>query len=615
MSRSLKALVTSVMEGWRPPRKMTLSEWADGYAYLSPESSAEVGKWHTLPYQRAMMDAVTDPKIERLVIMKSARIGYTKMLNHGIGYYIHQDPCTIMVVQPTDQDAEDYSKDDIGPMFRDTPVLQGLVSEDKSRSSSNTLRKKLFPGGQLLLTGANAPSGFRRVTVRILLFDEVDGYPPTAGTEGDQIRLGIRRTETYWNRKIIMGSTPTVQGASRIEEHFEHTDQRRYFVPCPFCGHMQFLRWSLIKWEKGRPDTARYECAECHQLIDHSMKRWMIERGEWRPTAKGNPGYAGFHIWAAYSYHPNATWANLAQEFEEVHDKPEQLKTFVNTVLGETWKDKGEAPEWERLYERRESYRKNVIPKGGLVLTAFIDVQKDRLECEIVAWGRNFESWSVDYRVFMGDTSSLDSPCWEDAARMLSEQWVCESGGNMMLDKLGIDSGYNTQTVYNWVRKQDQTRVICTKGQETAPAIINQPRVLEVRENGKRIYRGVRVWFIGTNVAKSELYGWLRQTRDPEKPNPSGWCHFPEYDGEFFKQLTAEQTVARVVRGYRKYIWEKTRERNEALDCRIGNRAIAALIGIDRWTEEQWSARESAFARPVDTVAKTKRRRESSFWR
>lgn len=613
-SPALSRLVASAMSGFRPPKRLTLSEWADQHAYLSAESSAETGKWRCFPYQKGMMDAVTDRTIEQIVVKKSARVGYTKcMVDLPIAYHIHQDPCPIMVVQPTINDAEDFSKDDITPMFRDTPCLQGLVAEEKSRNSGNTMRKKLFPGGQLLMIGANSPTGFRRVTIRVVIFDEVDAYPPTAGAEGDQIKLGEKRTDTYWNRKIIKGSTPLIEGSSRIDEDFKRTDQRYYYVPCPHCGHYQVLRFPQIKWEKGRPETAKYECEHCRKLIDHSKKVWMIERGEWRATAQGRPGWAGFHIWAGYSYSPNSTWAKIAEEFEEVQGNPEKLKTFVNTVLGETWKDKGEAPEWEHLYERREEYQRNTVPRGGVVLTAFADVQKDRLEVEIVAWGKERESWSIDYRVFPGDTSQLDNECWQQLSSLLSEQWKAESGHTLMIEKLGVDSGYETNVVYSWCRKQDVSRVVCTKGVETAPAIINQPRAVEVRESGKRIARGVKVWPIGTNIAKSELYGMLRQKRDPEKPLPAGWCHFPEYDSEYFKMLTAEQTVARIIRGYRKYQWEKTRERNEALDCRIGNRAMSVLLGVDRWSDEEWKRRENA-PRTANKQPKQKKRRESSFW-
>lgn len=613
----ISSLVGTIMEGFRPPRKLTLSEWADEYAYLSAETSAESGKWHSYPYQRGIMDAITDRNIERVVIMKSARVGYTKIINHAIAYHIHQDPCPMMVVQPTDQDAEDYSKDEIGPLFRDTPVLQDLVAEDKSRTSTNTLRKKIFPGGQLLLVGANAPTGFRRVTVRVVFFDEVDGYPAEAGTEGDQIRLGIRRTDTFWNRKIILGSTPTTKGYSRVENYFELTDQRRYFVPCPFCGHMQYLRFPQFKWETGKPETTKYECEKCQELIDHSQKGWMIERGEWRATSKGKPRYAGFHVWAAYSYSPNSTWADIVSEFLETKDDPTQFKTFVNTVFGETWEEKGEAPEWQRLYERRELYQLNVVPKDAFVLTAFCDVQKDRLEVEVVAWGRNMESWSIDYRIFPGEPyKSPDDVSWERLTVMLSEQWPREDGGHMMLERLGVDSGYATQTVYTWARRSDPLRVIVTKGMERGALLISQPREVDVRDarRKKRIYRGLKVWHIATNLAKSEVYGWLRMVRDPDQPVPWGWCHFPEYDAEYFKQLTAEQVVSKVVKGYRKYIWQKVRERNEALDCRVGNRAMAALVGIDRWTEEQWEERRKILTVGEQPKPVRRQERRSSFW-
>ena len=231
---------------FKPPKKLSLSQWADNFAYLSAESSAEGGRWRTLPYQKGIMDAITDPKVEQVTVMKSARVGYSKILNHIIGYHIHQDPCPIMVVQPTIDDATGYSKEEVSPMLRDTKCLHGLVSDPKAKDGSNTLLQKNFPGGTLSLVGANSARGFRRVSRRIVLFDEVDGYPASAGTEGDQIKLGIRRTEYYWNRKIVAGSTPTIKDFSRIERLFNQTNQMRYFIPCPECGHMQYLRWSNI---------------------------------------------------------------------------------------------------------------------------------------------------------------------------------------------------------------------------------------------------------------------------------------------------------------------------------------------------------------------------------
>ena len=244
---NLLTLEQSAFGSFKPPKKLSLSDWADEYAYLSAESSAEGGRWKTLPYQKGMMDAITNPDVEQVTIMKSARVGYSKILNHVIAYHIHQDPCPIMVVQPTIEDATGYSKEEIAPMLRDSKCLHGLVSDAKAKDGQNTLLQKQLPGGTLSLVGANSPRGFRWVSRRIVLFDEIDGYPASAGTEGDQIKLGIRRTEYYWNRKIVSGSTPTVKDFSRIEKMFLQTNQQRFYVPCPHCGHMQYLRWAQFK--------------------------------------------------------------------------------------------------------------------------------------------------------------------------------------------------------------------------------------------------------------------------------------------------------------------------------------------------------------------------------
>ena len=322
---TIERLERAAYSAFKPPRRLTLSEWADTYAYLSVESSAEGGRWHTLPYQKGIMDAISDPLIEQVSLMKSARVGYSKILNHVIAYHIHQDPCPLMLVQPTIEDAQGYSKEEIAPMLRDTPCLAGLVSDAKAKDGANTILQKQFPGGTLSLVGANSPRGFRRVSRRVVLFDETDGYPPSAGTEGDQIKLGIRRTEYYWNRKIVAGSTPTIKDFSRIERLYTQGDQRRYFVPCPHCNRMQYLRWAQMTWSDNDPLTAAYKCESCNELIPHSKKRWMVERGEWRSTVPGNGKHVSFHIWAAYSYSPNATWSNLVEEFLESKSDAEQL--------------------------------------------------------------------------------------------------------------------------------------------------------------------------------------------------------------------------------------------------------------------------------------------------
>lgn len=637
-------LAAEVANYWRPPPDLNLSEWADDHAVLSSESSAETGKWTTLAYQRGIMDAITDAHTEQVSVMKSARVGYTKIINHTCGYYMHHDPCPVMVVQPTDGDAEGYSKDEIAPMLRDTPVLAGLVAE--SRDSGNTMLLKSFPGGVLQLVGANSPRGFRRVTRRVVIFDETDGYPQSAGPEGDQIRLGIMRTLTFWNRKIIAGSTPTLEITSRIARLFEKSDQRYYYVPCPECDHKQVLKMGNLRWEKGKPETVLYYCEGCGVGIPHHRKAWMIEEADRRQRAgeagigwvatKPFAGHAGFHIWAGYSYAPNATWAHLAAEWDACQDNIEELKTFVNTVLGETWKGKGDAPDWQRLYDRRERYEPNTLPNVPVLMFAGADVQKDRIEVEIVAYGDRRESWSIDYRVFPGDTSNIeaaDSP-WRGLEALLNETWAHDNGALMTLRMLTVDAGYNTNAVMSWVRKKPASRVIAGMGRDDMALAIGQPQAVDVTTGGKKKARGAKQWPIGTNLLKTELYGWLKQERPTAESGidyPHGYCHFPQYGEEFFRQLTAEEVAAKVVRGYKRYIWQKTRERNEALDCRVYARAASILCGVDRIATEQWQQmavdvgltqvavpaprQDPPAAAPTETVNGVQiERRKSNYW-
>lgn len=604
-------VLAEVRQAWRPPPRLTLSQWADRHAMLSAESSADVGRWRTIPYQRGIMDAITDRHYESVSVMKSARVGWTKILNHTVGYHAHHDPCPIMVVQPTIGDAEGYSKDEIGPMIRDTPVLHDLFPEPGKRDSGNTILHKLFPGGQVRMVGADSPRGFRRVSMRVVAFDEVDGYAATAGEEGDQLRLGIMRTLYFWNRKILAGSTPTLDSTSRIKRRFEAGDMRYYFVPCPHCDHKQVLKWENLRWPKGNPDAAAFACTGCGAEIGYQYQRWMIEQADLRQQAgeegigwvatnpDGEPRHASFHIWAAYSYSPNATWGQLAREWLASHKNTEERKTFVNTVLGETYKGEGEAPDWKRLYDRRDRYRIGTIPIGGILVVAGVDVQKDRLEVEIVAYGRELRSWSVEYRVIPGDTSKLsgeESP-YRQLDALLAEVFPHAGGGEAKIHRLAIDAGYNTSTVYQWVARQAPGKVIAVDGRgDSYKLIIGQPKAVEVTVRGKRKSRAVKLWPVGGGQVKTELYGWLRQERPTEEsgdPYPFGYCHFPEYPEEYFKGLTAEEVVPRLVKGFRRYQWEKVYERNEPLDCRIYARAAAALEGMDRWTEEQWSEREA----------------------
>lgn len=577
----------------RPPRRLHLSEWADENFVLSPESAAVPGPWRTLPYQVEVLNAISDPAVEQVTVMKSARIGFTLMMSAAIGYLIEHAPSSMLIVQPTVDDAKNYSKETIAPMLRDVPVLAGIMVRDGEergpKDPSATLRHKSFPGGVLSLIGANSGAGFRRVSRRVVMFDEVDAYPPSAGSEGDPINLGIKRTEAFHDRKIIAGSTPLTAGASRIEEMFDEGDQRRYHVPCPQCGHMDILafhegeRGHVMRWPEGKPEEAFFVCRAAGCVIEHQHKRWMVERGTWVADRPGGR-HRSYHIWSAYSYSPNASWGQIAADYLAAKKGgPEKLRTFVNTTLGETWKDKGEAPEWERLYQRREHYLIGSVPTGVAFLTAGVDVQKDRLVYEVVGWSLAKENWSIEAGVLLGDTST-DAP-WLQIDALLGRTFTAADGEALSIRMLAIDSGYNTQQVYGWARRYPMSRVIACKGKADARALIGTPSAVEVTTRGRRFGAAYRVWIVGVAIAKTELYGWLRLPAPADGVAASpGFCHFPEYDEEFFKQLTAEQLITITNRkGYTTLEWQIIPGReNHWLDCRVLARAAASVLGLDR---------------------------------
>lgn len=587
---------------WRPPPKLTINQWAETYGVLTAETSAEPGRWRSYGYQVAMLDAFCQTPVERVTIMKSARIGYTKILGHVIGYYIHQDPAPILIVQPTEGDAEGYSKEEIQPIISEVPELLERVGDPKSRTTGNTITKKHYPGGILHLVGANAARGFRRITVRLCLFDECDGYPPTAGQEGDQIKLGIKRTETYYNRKIALGSTPTNKGMSRIDASWEQSDKGYFVLSCPDCGgdHIRLFRppenpleirgeemaVSYIQWVDDNPRSAAWICPDCGTLIGqnshHSMieaGRWVGERWEWRKSTGFTfdpefDGHIGFRIWAGYSYSPNSTPEKLVAEFLDSKDDWDTLKTFVNTVLGEPWEEKGESAN-EILLKARARGWGDKIPAAVLVLTAGVDIQADRIELEIIGWGESEESWSIDYIILPGDTTQPD--VWADLGDTLRLRWPHASGASMSLAGVGIDSSFIPATVYAFCKKMRAKWIWPLRGRagEHWPVVENM--AARIRRMLKRKAKRIRPELVGVDEAKLIIMRRLKLA----EPGP-GFCHFPsDREKEYFAQLTGEQRVMRKVNGRLVPAWVKTRARNEALDCRVYGYAALKLAAPD----------------------------------
>lgn len=586
---TIEAYQTSFNSGLRPDPLLKVSEWADGFRMLSQTASSEPGRWRTerTPYLKEIMDALSPSSpVEKVIFMKGAQIGGTEAGNNWIGYIIDQAPGPMLVVQPTVEMGKRWSKGRLAPLIDDTPALRDKVKDPRSRDSGNTVQSKEFTGGIVVVTGANSAVGLRSMPVRYLFLDEIDAYPGDADGEGDPVSLAIQRTATFARRKILLVSTPTIQGLSRIEREFEASDQRYYWVPCPHCHTFQILKWPQVQWDD-EPLNAHYVCIECKEKIQHHQKTWMLANGQWRAASESNGKIAGFHISSLYSPVGWLSWGQAAQNFLHAKENEQLLKVWINTTLGETWVDKGEAPDWQRLFERKENYPIGVVPFGGLVLTAGVDVQKDRIEVEIVAWGQKRESWSVDYQVFEGDPGKAST--WQHLSALMSTLFLSEDGLERPISMIAVDAGYATQEVYGWIRSQPPGRVMAVKGIDKALVPVGAPSRVDVTILGQKLRRGAKLWPVGVSVLKSELYHVLKLSQSDEG-FPAGYCHFPAYGPEYFKQLTAEQLVTKISKGYPKREWQKIRERNEALDCRVYARAAAIAIGADRWNENKWKS-------------------------
>ena len=599
----------------RPDPDLTVSQWAEQHRWLSSRASAEPGLYRTTrtPYLREIMDALSPGHpAQRISFMKAAQVGATEAGNNWIGFVIHHAPGPMLAVLPTVEMAKRTSRGRIDPLIEDSAALKERVQPARARDAGNSMLSKEFPGGILVLTGANSATGLRSMPARYVFLDEVDAYPASADEEGDPVTLAEARTTTFAHRrKVFMVSTPTIRGLSRIEREFEASDQRRYFVPCPHCGHMQWLQFERLRWAKERPETAAYHCEGCDRPIAEHHKTQMLERGEWRATAVSeNPSAIGFHLSALYSPIGWKSWEQIARDWLAAQGSDEMLRAARNTLLGETWVESGEAPDWQRLADRRAAFAAQ-IPAAGLFLTAGADVQKDRIEVDVWAWGRGLESWLVDHIVLPGGPD--DPVCWDKLTALLGQTWVHEHGAIMTLARLAIDTGYESAAVYAWARKQGIEQVAPVKGLEgfNRATPVSGPTFVDATVNGRKLKRGARLWTVATATFKAETYRYLRlerqsdEDRAPGTAEPAGTIHLPDWaDSEWLKQLVAEQLVTiRDRRGYARQEWQKLRERNEALDTRVYARAAAWILGADRFDERMWRQLEKQAG--VETAAAT----------
>lgn len=516
------------------------------------------------------MDAVTDPTIREVWFKKSSQVGYTSMLENIIGYYVDQDPSPMLLVQPTLEIGEAFSKDRLAPMVRDTPVLRAKIADAKSRDSGNTLLHKSFTGGHLTIAGANSASSLASRPIRVLLLDEIDRYPRSAGTEGNSINLARKRTTAFWHRRIIGGSTPTVKGASQIDDRFENSDQRYLYVACAHCEFEQKLIWAQVKWTDDNPRTARYACENCGVLWSDGERHAAVQtagrNNNWI-AAKTFNGIAGFHINEIYS--PFVKLEEMVTNFLEAKKLPETLQTFVNTSLAEVWEEVGTTIESGSLLERREQYGLDNIPEGVLMLTVGVDTQDDRIEVQIDGWGTDEENWIIAQEVFRGDPGKR--ALWDEVDEFLKRKFNTEDGRSLFVEAACVDSGgHHAGDVYKFVVGRKARRVWAIKG------IGGPGRLIWPKKATRTAKSRANVFLIGVDTIKGVLYGRLTKVLEPG----AGYIHLPAaVDDEFCKQLTSEKCTTKYVRGRPVLVWTPREKgiRQEAQDC--WNYAYAAFVG------------------------------------
>lgn len=577
------------------------------------------------------MLAATEPGVHTITLMTCTQLLKTTCIENISGRFIHLDPGPMLVIQPKDDAAETFSKDRLSPMIRDTPPLRQLFGDSKSRDAGNTLSHKQFPGGHITMVGANSPTNLASRPIRFVFADEVDKYPASAGVEGDPLSLAEERQDAFKANKLsVRACSPTIEGRSRIDASYKESDQRKAYVACPHCKAWQDLTWARVTWDKDergriKPSTARYSCAECEKPWTEADRLNALQRVEWRQTREFDccgkhqvperwkvvygvgralcsecgrlavpNDHAGFH--ASKLYSPKQSIRDLVTKYRRALETSiETLKTFYNTQLARTWKESGEAPEWNAVYERRDTYSLGTAAAGVLLLFAGVDVQKDRLEVRIWGFGRNRQRWLVDIKIIPG-TPTLPG-VWAELVKLFDETWPHDLGGTMGVRDWGVDAGNWASEVSAFVRSQrGRGNVHAVDGQDSYLAAFVGAGAMDVTAAGKKFKRGLKTLKIGVSFCKQELIGQLGLNKPlGDDPYPPGFVHLPhDVSEDEVKQLTSEELVTRVTRLKTRREWKVIDgRRNEGLDCANYARGLAAMRGWDRWRDSHFKDLEA----------------------
>ena len=594
--RPVDKTFAKAFKNYAPPEDITVSEWAERFRVLSRENSAEAGPWNNerTPYLVEVMDAFTDPRVEKISLVASSQVGKSELELNVIGYIIDQDPGSILYVQPTLDDAKKFSRLRIAPMIRDSARLREKVADIKSRDSGNTMLQKSFPGGMLTIVGSNSASGLASTPAKYVLGDERDRWALSAGTEGDPWKLAEARTTTFYNSKMVDVSTPTIKGASAIERSFNGGTRERWCHKCPHCGEWHNIVFDNIKFDfdtivVGRKKdyavkSVQWCCPTCGCLVDEETMRAQPARWIAENPAALDKGHRSFWLNAFAS--PWQPWAKIVYAFLEARDDPQKLKVVFNTMLGELWEDRGDLASEDEMLARREDYGTRPdgspveLPDGVLVLTCGVDTQDDRLEYEVVGHGHYGETWGIKKGVILGDPD--DPEPWERLDEVIDHVYKFANGRGLTISMTFVDSGgHKTQSVYRECRARMHKRVFAIKGVggDGVP-YTKPPTKVKIIVNGRTIGT-TWLYSLGVDAGKAAIMDNIKVQEAGAK-----YCHFPAaencgYDMTYFSGLLSEQLVMKADRGRTRWAWVKLpgHERNEALDCR--NYALAAFRVLD----------------------------------
>lgn len=564
---AIRAARLEALKTMRPPPRLPLSQWIESNLRLPDDVSALPGDVRLWQFQREIADSISDPTIERVTLVKSVRVGLSTLLTATIGNFVANEPSPILLLLPTEADCRDVMVSDIEPIFGATPALAGLLSDDSAEGGRNTLLSRRYPGGSLKVVAAKSPRNLRRHNVRVLLIDEADAMEP--GAEGSPVLLAERRTLSFGNRKIVMGSTPTLEATSNVLRSYAQSDQRVFEVPCPECGTFTEIQWGHIEWQPDQPETAAFRCPHCEEIISEKFKSAMIDAGRWRATRPEVQGHAGFRINALVSPHANAAWGKLAAEFLAAKGDPDTLMTFVNTILAQGWKETADEVSEGELQARAEDWGLSSIPAEVLIVTAGVDVQDDRLETTVIGWSRD-AALVLGHVVIYG--SPGDDSTWAELDELLRTTWPHPRGGTLRLDSAVIDSGDGgwTERVYSFCRPRFARKVVAGKGVAgTRPPIAMSQT------------KGVKLFLIGVDGLKSQILTRLSRGRTIR--------FSADLETAWYEQLASERRVVRYVKGQPVRRFErKSGMRAEALDCVVYATAARHLVtaNLDRREEE-----------------------------